>query len=58
MTSALTPADVLKLLPHRRPCSFVDEILELDSEHALTKYTWREEEAMVDAGEQRAVGSP
>jgi 3-hydroxymyristoyl/3-hydroxydecanoyl-(acyl carrier protein) dehydratase len=42
--SDLTPAEVLKLLPHQRPCRFVDEILELDSEHALTKYTWREED--------------
>jgi 3-hydroxymyristoyl/3-hydroxydecanoyl-(acyl carrier protein) dehydratase len=42
--SDLTPAEVLKLLPHRRPCRFVDEILELDSEHALTKYIWREED--------------
>ena len=40
----LTPAEVLKLLPYRRPCLFIDEILELDSEHALTKYTWREED--------------
>ncbi|HEX4048943.1 MAG TPA: hypothetical protein VH309_13950 [Elusimicrobiota bacterium] len=42
--SDLTPAEVLKLLPQRRPCRFVDEILELDAEHALTKYTWREED--------------
>lgn len=42
--SDLTPAEVLKLLPHQRPCRFVDEILELDSEHVLTKYTWREED--------------
>jgi 3-hydroxymyristoyl/3-hydroxydecanoyl-(acyl carrier protein) dehydratase len=42
--SDLTPAEILELLPHRRPCRFVDEILELDGEHALTKYTWREED--------------
>ncbi len=42
--SGLTPAEVLKLLPQQRPCRFVDEILELDSEHALTKYTWRDED--------------
>jgi 3-hydroxymyristoyl/3-hydroxydecanoyl-(acyl carrier protein) dehydratase len=42
--SDLTPAEVLKLVPHRRPCRFIDEILELDSEHVLTKYTWLEED--------------
>jgi 3-hydroxymyristoyl/3-hydroxydecanoyl-(acyl carrier protein) dehydratase len=42
--SDLTPAEVLKLLPHARPCRFIDEILELDGEHVLTKYTWREED--------------
>ena len=40
----MTNAEVLERLPHRRPCLFVDEILELNSEHALTKYTWREED--------------
>ena len=44
MTSDLTPAEVLELLPHQRPCLFIDEILELDSAHALTKYAWREED--------------
>jgi 3-hydroxyacyl-[acyl-carrier-protein] dehydratase len=42
--SDLTPAEVLKLLPQRRPCRFVDEIIELDSSHVLTKYTWLEED--------------
>ena len=27
-----------------RPERFIDEILELDSAHALAKYTWREED--------------
>ena len=40
--SDLTPAEVLKLLPQRPPCLFIDEILELDAEHVLTKYTWRD----------------
>jgi 3-hydroxymyristoyl/3-hydroxydecanoyl-(acyl carrier protein) dehydratase len=42
--SDLTPAEVLKLLPMRRPARFVDEILELDAAHALTKYTFTEED--------------
>jgi len=42
--SDLTPAEVLGLLPQRRPCRFVDEILELDAEHVLSKYTWTEED--------------
>jgi 3-hydroxymyristoyl/3-hydroxydecanoyl-(acyl carrier protein) dehydratase len=42
--SGLTPSAVLNLLPMRRPCRFVDEILELDAEHALTKYAWTEED--------------
>lgn len=42
--SDLTPDEVLRLIPHARPCRFVDEILELDAEHAATKYTWREED--------------
>lgn len=40
--SDLTPAEVLALLPQKRPCLFIDQILELDAEHALTKYTWTE----------------
>jgi 3-hydroxymyristoyl/3-hydroxydecanoyl-(acyl carrier protein) dehydratase len=40
--SDLTPAEVLALLPQKRPCLFVDSILELDAEHALTKYTFTE----------------
>ncbi|MFI5361204.1 MAG: 3-hydroxyacyl-ACP dehydratase FabZ family protein [Elusimicrobiota bacterium] len=42
--SDLTPAEVLELLPQRRPCRFVDEIIELDSDHALSKYTWTDED--------------
>lgn len=42
--SDLTPAEVLALLPQRKPCLFIDSILELDSEHALTKYTWTEQD--------------
>lgn len=46
MMSDLTPSEVLELLPHRRPCRFIDQILELDADHALTKYTWTEEDCL------------
>lgn len=40
----LPPSEVLRLMPQQRPARFIDEILELDSEHIATKYTWREED--------------
>jgi 3-hydroxyacyl-[acyl-carrier-protein] dehydratase len=40
----MSPAEVLKLLPQSRPSLFVDEILEIDAEHVLTKYTFTEED--------------
>jgi 3-hydroxymyristoyl/3-hydroxydecanoyl-(acyl carrier protein) dehydratase len=40
----MTPAEVLALLPRARPSRFVDDILELDAEHIVAKYTWREED--------------
>lgn len=41
---SLTPAEVLQQLPHRPPARFIDDILELDADHILTKYIWREED--------------
>ncbi len=38
-----TAADVLDALPQRPPFRFVDEILEIDSEHVVAAYTWRPE---------------
>lgn len=35
---------ILELLPQRPPFRFVDELLEIDREHLLCKYTFREEE--------------
>ena len=35
---------ILDLLPQARPFRFVDELLEIDREHLLCKYTFREEE--------------
>ncbi|MDP3543941.1 MAG: hypothetical protein Q8T11_15845 [Elusimicrobiota bacterium] len=42
--SDLTPAEVLKLVPQRPPMRFIDQILEIDKQHVLTKYTWKEED--------------
>ena len=42
--SDLTAAEVLKLVPQRPPMRFIDEILEIDKEHALAKYTWKDED--------------
>ena len=36
----LTPEEVLPLIPQRYPFRFVDEILELDEEHVVGRYTW------------------
>lgn len=40
----LTPAEVLAQVPQQRPMRFVDEILELDADHIVTKYTWKDED--------------
>jgi 3-hydroxyacyl-[acyl-carrier-protein] dehydratase len=40
----LTPAQLLEILPHKRPFRFVDRIVEVDDEHALTEYTFRADE--------------
>lgn len=40
----MTPAEALKSLPRRRPSRFIDEILELDADHVVACYTWREED--------------
>ncbi|OGS42339.1 MAG: hypothetical protein A2506_06940 [Elusimicrobia bacterium RIFOXYD12_FULL_66_9] len=40
----MTPAEVLKLLPRQRPARFIDEIVELDAEHIVARYTWREDD--------------
>lgn len=37
----LSPAEVLALIPQREPFRFVDEILEIDSDHVVAGYTWR-----------------
>jgi 3-hydroxyacyl-[acyl-carrier-protein] dehydratase len=40
---ALTPAQVLAAIPQREPFRFVDEILEIDDEHVVASYRWRED---------------
>ncbi|MBI3298879.1 MAG: hypothetical protein HYZ75_11985 [Elusimicrobia bacterium] len=40
----MTPAEVLAMVPQARPMRFVDEILELDDEHILATYTWKQED--------------
>ncbi len=42
--SALTAAAVLELVPRRPPMRFIDQILEIDQEHVLTRYTWKDED--------------
>lgn len=44
MTDASERRRILDLLPQTRPFRFVDELLEIDREHALCKYTFREDE--------------
>jgi 3-hydroxyacyl-[acyl-carrier-protein] dehydratase len=39
----LTPAEVLARIPQREPFRFVDEILEVDDEHVVASYRWRED---------------
>lgn len=40
---ALGPERVLELLPQQQPFRFVDEILELDADHIVGRYTFRPE---------------
>ena len=42
--SVLTPVEVLAMVPQARPMRFIEEILELDEEHILASYTWKEED--------------
>ncbi|MHB2025038.1 MAG: 3-hydroxyacyl-ACP dehydratase FabZ family protein [Elusimicrobiota bacterium] len=42
--SGLSPAQVLALIPQQRPMRFIDEILEIDDEHVISRYTWKDED--------------
>jgi 3-hydroxyacyl-[acyl-carrier-protein] dehydratase len=39
----LTPAEALARIPQREPFRFVDEILEIDDDHVVASYRWRED---------------
>lgn len=39
----LTPDQVLAAVPQQEPFRFIDEILELDTEHIVAAYTWRKD---------------
>ena len=43
MGEPLRGSEVLELLPQQEPFRFVDEILELDAEHIVSRYTFRPE---------------
>jgi len=40
----LTPAQILDLLPQQRPFRFVDEIVEVDEQRIVGRYTFRDDE--------------
>lgn len=42
--TGMTPAEVLALVPQRDPFRFLDELLELDEQHAVGRYTFRKDE--------------
>ena len=41
---ALTPAQILALVPQRQPMRFIDEIVEVDADHIVGNYTWKSED--------------
>ena len=43
MSAALSPSEVLARIPQQDPFRFVDEILEIDDEHVVAAYRWRED---------------
>ena len=40
---ALSPAEILALVPQQEPFRFIDEITELDDEHIVASYRFRED---------------
>jgi 3-hydroxyacyl-[acyl-carrier-protein] dehydratase len=44
-SAILTHQQVLDLIPQQRPFRFIDEILELDTEHIVGRYTYRRDES-------------
>jgi 3-hydroxyacyl-[acyl-carrier-protein] dehydratase len=41
--TVLSPEQVLAAIPQREPFRFVDEILEIDADHVVASYRWRED---------------
>jgi 3-hydroxyacyl-[acyl-carrier-protein] dehydratase len=41
----LTPEQVLELVPQRPPFRFIDELVELDNNHAIGRYTFKLDES-------------
>ena len=39
----MSPEEILACIPQQEPFRFVDEILEIDDDHVLAAYTWRED---------------
>lgn len=52
---ALTPEEVLTLVPQQKPMRFIERILELDGEHILGTYTWSREDCRGASPEERMV---
>lgn len=42
--SEITPQEVFDRVPQQRPMRFLDEIVEMDAEHIITRYTWKPED--------------
>lgn len=40
----LSPEQVLEIIPQQRPFRFIDKLVELDENHAVGEYTFREDE--------------
>ena len=44
----LDPEAVLELIPQQRPFRFIDELVEIDDDHAVGRYTFREDETFYE----------
>lgn len=44
----LTPDEVLALIPQQRPFRFIDELVEIDADHAVGEYTFRHDEGFYE----------
>jgi 3-hydroxyacyl-[acyl-carrier-protein] dehydratase len=44
----LTPEQVLELVPQRPPFRFIDELVELDDNHAVGRYTFKMDESFYE----------